>query len=72
MAQNFVISLLNSLLAGKMELERGSLETAGTTMQSYVFLDLQMSANNPPISPQFGRVLLLKDTGEYSPRTAIR
>ena len=55
-----------------METERGSLETASTTNQSCVFLGLQIPANNPLISPQNGRLLLLKDTGEDSPRTEIR
>ena len=41
------ISLLNSLLAGKLHQESGSLETASTTKQSCVFLNLQISANNP-------------------------
>ena len=66
------ISLLNSLLAGKLHQESGSLETASTTKQSCVFLGLQISANNPLISPQNGCLLLLKDTGEDSPRTEIR
>ena len=69
--QNPEISLLNSLLAGKMKTERGSLETASTTKQSSVFLNLQIKANNPPISPQIARLLLLKDTGEDSPRTEV-
>ena len=65
------ISLLNSLLAGKMDTETGSLETASTTKQSYVFLNRQIIASNPLISPQNGRLLLLKDTGEDSPRAEI-
>ena len=65
------ISLLNSLLAGKMETERGSLETASTTKQSSLFLNLQIIASNPQISPQNARLLPLKDTGEDSPRTEI-
>ena len=37
-----------------METEKGSLETASTTNQSCVFLNLQIQANNPPISLQNG------------------
>jgi hypothetical protein len=40
-------------------------------MQSSVLLSLQIPVNNPQISPQNGRLLLLKDTGENSPRTEI-
>ncbi len=54
-----------------MDTERGSLETAFTTIQSSVFLNLQIIANNPSISPQNECLLLLKDTGEDSPRTEI-
>ena len=35
------------------------------------FLNLQIIANNPQTSPQNRRLLLLKDTGEVSPRTEI-
>jgi hypothetical protein len=40
-------------------------------IQSQIFLNLHITVNNPKIFPQNGRFLLLKDTGEDSPRTEI-
>ena len=53
-----------------MEEVVGSIPTR-STKQSWAFLDLQIPANDPPISPQIGRLLLLKDTGEDSLRPGI-
>ena len=54
-----------------MEEVVGSIPTRSTNQPS-VLLNLQIPANNPPISPQNGRLLILEDTGEDSPRTEIR
>jgi hypothetical protein len=50
--------------------ENGSIPTR-STKQFYSFLSLQIIANNPSISPQNARFLLVKDTGENSLRVEI-
>jgi hypothetical protein len=65
------ISLIQDWVSRRTSaVENGSLSTR-STKQSCVFLNLQIIASHPQISPQNGRLLLLKDTGEESPRTEI-
>ena len=66
-SQNLTKSLLNSLLAGKMPRESGSLETASTTIKSQGPRDLAHFITHCPVSPRNSRLWPWKDTGENSP-----